>query len=117
MTQRKAIESMYIDKCDIIQTVSTKNPINQRTELTDKVVATGIPCKLSVNNVVGASDSATGSVATQITKVFLSPELDIPAGSKFSITHYGREFKYESSGYPAIYSCHQEVTLIRSDWA
>lgn len=116
MTQRKAIESLYIDKCDIIQLVSEKNPINKRTELTEKTVATDISCRLSVKTVNGASDSETGSTATQVTKVFLSPELDIPAGSKFLITHYGRKFKYESSGYPAIYSSHQEVTLIRSDW-
>ena len=116
MTQRKAIESLYIDKCDIIHMVSAQNPINKRMELTEQTVATDVPCRLSINTVVGASDSGTGSTATQVTKVFLAPELDIPAGSKFRITHYGREFKYESSGYPALYSCHQEVTLVRSDW-
>lgn len=117
MTQRKAIESLYIDKCDIIQLVSEKNPINKRTELTEKVVHKSVPCRLSIKNLAPASDSDTGSSASQLITVFLAPELDIPAGSKFLITHYGRTFKYESSGYPAIYSSHQEIRLQRSDWA
>ena len=116
MTQRQAIESLYIDKCDIIQLVSAKNPVNKRMEQTEQIVARDVPCRLSVKNVVSASDSETATTATQLTKVFIAPELDIPAGSKFRITHYGREFKYESSGYPAIYSGHQEITLVRSDW-
>ena len=117
MTQRKAIESLYIDKCDIIQLVSAKNPVNKRTELTEQVVHKSVPCRLSVKNIATASDSDTASSAVQVTTVFMAPELDIPAGSKFLITHYGREFKYESSGYPAIYSSHQEIRLQRSDWA
>ena len=116
MTQRKAIESLYIDTCDIIQLVSEKNPVNKRTELVEKVVHSSIPCRLSVKNIATASDSDTASSAVQVTTVFMAPELDIPAGSKFLITHYGREFKYESSGYPAIYSSHQEIRLQRSDW-
>lgn len=113
---RVPIESLYIDKCDIIQLVSTKNPVNKRTETTEQVVHSNVPCRLSTKIVGTASDSETASTATQVTKVFLAPELDIPAGSKFLVTHYGREFKYEASGYPAIYSAHQEITLVRSDW-
>lgn len=117
MTQRKAIESLYIDKCDIIQLVSEKNPINKRTELTEKVVHKAIPCRLSIKNSAIASNSDTGSSVVQLITLFMTPELDIPPGSKFLITHYGRTFKYESSGYPAIYSSHQEIMLQRSDWA
>lgn len=115
--QRASIESLYIDTCDIIELVSAKNPVNKRMELTEQVVHSNVPCRLSIKTMGATGDSETASSAVQITKVFIAPELDIPAGSKFLIRHYGREFKYESSGYPAIYSSHQEVTLQRSDWA
>lgn len=117
---RQAIESLYIDTCDIIQLVSVKNPVNHRVETIEQVVHKDVPCKLSVKNLASTSDTAvnssTASSTVQITTVFMAPELDIPAGSKFLITHYGRQFKYESSGYPAIYSSHQEIRLERSDW-
>lgn len=116
MTPREAIESLYIDECDIIQMVSTKNPENKRVESVEQVVYSKIPCKLSIKNIATASNSETASAAVQVTTVFLAPELDILAGSKFLITHHGRKFKYESSGYPAIYLSHQEVRLERSDW-
>lgn len=121
MNQREAIESMYKDTCDIIQLVGEKDPVTKRVKMTEKVVHASVPCKLSVKNLASASDTATNSptatVAVQMTTIFMAPELDIPAGSKFLVTHYGREFKYESSGYPAIYSSHQEIRLERSDWA
>lgn len=113
---RLAIESLYIDKCDIIQMVSAKNPENKRVEMKEQIVHSAVPCRLSVKNVATASDSDTASKGSQITTVFIAPELDIPAGSKLLITHYGRQFKYESSGYPAIYSSHQEIRVERSDW-
>lgn len=116
MTQREAIESLYIDTCDIIHLVSAKNPVNKRMETKEQVVHSNVPCRLSVKNIATASGSTTVNSAVQVTTVFMAPELDIPAGSKFLIRHYGREFKYESSGYPAIYSSHQEVKLERSDW-
>lgn len=121
MNQREAIESMYKDTCDIIQLVSVKDPVTKRTSMTEQVVHSNIPCKLSVKNLASVSDTATNSdtaaVAVQVTTVFMAPELDIPVGSKFLVTHFGRKFKYESSGYPAIYSSHQEIRLERSDWA
>ena len=116
MTHREAIESLYIDTCDIIGLVSTVNPSNKRTEMKEEILYSNVPCRLSIKNVSPASDSDTASSATQITTVFIAPELDIQAGSKFLIRHYDREFKYESSGYPAIYSSHQEIRLQRSDW-
>ena len=114
--QRKAIESMYIDTCDIYQLVGTKDPKTKRLDMKESLVHSNVPCKLSIKNVATANDTETASKAVQLTTVFMAPELDIPAGSKFLITHYGRKFKYESSGYPAIYSSHQEIKLERSDW-
>ena len=114
--QREAIESMYIDTCDIIQHVSVKDPVTKRVTMSEEVVHSNVPCKLSIKNIATSSDSNTASSAVQLTTIFMAPELDIPAGSKLLVTHYGRKFKYESSGYPAIYSSHQEIKLERSDW-
>ena len=120
VNQREAIESMYKDTCDIIQLVNVKDPVTKRVTTTEQVTHSDVPCKLSIKNMATTSDVATNSntasAAVQLTTVFMAPELDIPAGSKFLVTHYGRKFKYKSSGYPAIYSSHQEIRLERSDW-
>ena len=120
MGQREAIESMYRDTCDIIQLVSSKDPISRRVTTTEQVMYSNVPCKLSVKNLASTSDTAnnsdTASAVAQTTTVFMAPELDVPAGSKILVTHFGRQFKYESSGYPAIYSSHQEIRLERNDW-
>lgn len=121
MTIREAIESMYEDRCDVINLVNVKNEENRRTEQVAQTVYSDVPCKLSIKNLSSTSDttvnSTTASAALQISTVFMAPELDIKPGSKFVIKHRGRTFKYESSGYPAIYEDHQEIRLEWSDWA
>jgi len=44
--------------------------------------------------------------------------VDIPEGSKITVTQNGVTHDYERSGKPAVYSCHQEVPLeLFKEWA
>lgn len=115
--ERKIIESLYQDLCDVIEKQSIKNPITHITEQKDITVIQKQPCRLSFQNINSVSEGNV-AIQTQIVKLFIAPELDIKAGSKIVVTHKGRTLSYKRSGTPAIYSNHQEIVLEQLDkWA
>lgn len=107
---RKAIESTYIDSCNIYEKQEVINPITHVSEFNEILVHENKQCRVSFSNitVTGDNDAAT---QTQIVKLFIAPEINIKAGSKIAITHLGNTIDYKRSGVPAIYSTHQEIVL------
>lgn len=51
------------------------------------------------------------------TKVFAAAHLNIPAGCCMVITQYGKTIRYISSGEPVLYPTHQEILVVREDYA
>ena len=50
--------------------------------------------------------------------LYIDPSVDIPEGSKITVTQNGVTRDYERSGKSAVYSCHQEVPLeLFKEWA
>ena len=50
--------------------------------------------------------------------LYIDPSVDIPEGSKITVTQNGMTRDYERSGKSAVYSCHQEVPLeLFKEWA
>ena len=50
--------------------------------------------------------------------LLIDPSVDIPEGSKITVTQKGVTRDYERSGTPAVYSVHQEVPLeLWEGWA
>ena len=43
--------------------------------------------------------------------LYIDPSVDIPEGSKVTVTQNGVTRDYERSGTPAVYSTHQEIPL------
>lgn len=107
---RKAIESMYKDTCCIFEQQKVKDPTTHVTKLKEVEVHKDVKCKLSFSSITSAGK---GDVATivQVTKLFISPEIEIKPGSKIVVTHEGVTTAYQRSGVPAIHSNHQEVVL------
>lgn len=57
-------------------------------------------------------------VVAQAVKLFLSPELTVPPGSKVVVRRSDREFTYTRSGEPGVFSNHQEILLTEfKGWA
>lgn len=112
---RAAIERLYIGRCTIKQAVKTKNPSSKRVEFTDEILCENEPCRLSFISSSSANPSNTVSVADQVIKLFLKPELVVLAGSKVEITQNGRKFYFISSGQPSVHTNHQEVVLQLED--
>lgn len=115
---RKAIESLYDGKCTIIEHQKVKKE-DKSTGFQDVVVHEDIPCRLSFKTVTNTKPTETAaSAVTQITKVFLAPEIKVKPGSKMIITQNDVTAEYKSSGKPAVYSTHQEIILeLFKGWA
>lgn len=108
---RKAIELLYRDKCTIVEYQPIKDPISKRTSNKEVVVLENQPCKLSYKNITSTTDGKVAKL-TQTIKLFISPNIEVKAGSKLIITNQNNVTKeYARSGEPAIYPNHQEVVL------
>ena len=108
---RKAIESRYDGVCTISNYQNIEDPITFVTELKEVEVIKEQPCRLSYSSIPATTQTDTINAVSQSIKLFIAPEVNIPAGSKIVVTQNGRTTVYKNSGQPAIYSTHQEINL------
>lgn len=109
---RRAIESMYIGKCDIYEYKTIKNEVTKRTENKSVLVHSDIPCRLSFND--KASDRTEQKQMAEIgqeIKLFLSPDLIIKPNSKIVVTQNKKTVTYKNSTPPNFHTNHQEINL------
>ena len=111
---RKAIEITYIDTCTITNKEEYEKE-NSSTGFKDVIKCENAQCKLSYSSIPEASPGEVSTSAGQTIKLFIAPEIDIPAGSIITVTHYGVAGKYKRSGIPAVYVTHQEIILVREE--
>ena len=119
VAQRRALERMYTDRCNVIVREKSVNPVNKRTEFTEVTALMDVPCRVSFAALSGADGSPAAAVGQDV-KLFTAPEIAIPPGSKIIITRGGiKELNaYAYSSEPAIYPSHQEIRLeLWKDWA
>ena len=72
------------------------------------------PCKLSFETVTSTGGDSVATV-TQNVKLFLSPDVNIPAGCKIVVKRFNdleREFTYSKSGEAGVFTNHQEIQLV-----
>lgn len=124
---KAAVESLYSGTCTVTATTPAFDEITKQTTNTETTLFTNQPCRLSFisatpsdklvsfsHNLIHADTPRAHFVAQQI-KLFIDPALDIPPGSKISVTQNGVTSLFKSSGAPAVYSSHQEIELARLD--
>ncbi|HBE9436516.1 TPA: hypothetical protein KNH97_001497 [Clostridioides difficile] len=103
---RKAIEMLYRDRCTIVEYQPVKDPVTKRTNNKEVIVLENQPCKPSYKNIVSATEGKLAKLEQTI-KLFISPDIEIKAGSKLIIN----DKEYVRSGESAIYPNHQEIIL------
>jgi hypothetical protein len=108
---RKAQESLYDGVCTVIERQKVKDERSKLTDFKDVVVLENQPCKLSFKTLAATSQTESAANITQQTKLFISPDISINAGSKITVTQDGVTTDYTCSGVPAVYPTHQEVIL------
>lgn len=114
---RKAIESLYDDTCDVIVHAKVTDAVTHVTSFADKTIIAAQPCRLSYKSIPTTGDGSAATMAQSV-KLIISPDIDVPAGSKLVVTHKGTTTDYKRSGKPAVYSTHQEIELTLFDrWA
>lgn len=108
---RSAIESLYLDTATIIEYREVFDPEDGSTGVEEVVVFENQPCKVSHEYVHNAEDGAATDGITLVSRLFISPDIDIKAGSKIIITRNGVNTVYKNSGEPARYYNHQEIKI------
>lgn len=119
--RRKALESLYRDRCDIYEIRKAKNPATKQTMREWVLKQEDIPCRLSYGKSPAVSDGMSAGVSQTIT-LFLSPDIQVDEGSKITVRQnvggQQRSTVYENSGTPQVYAEHQQIELkLRKDWA
>lgn len=115
---RAALESLWKDSCSVYIKSEVKDPVTKITKLEDSILHQNKPCKLSFETILSTVDNSNAASPTQKIKLFISPDIEIPAGSKIVVTRNGKTTDYERSGEPAIFTNHQEITLeLFKGWA
>ena len=91
-----------------------KKGMDAKTKLTKAepvVTLENQPCKLSFETLKSAVQTDSAANIAQVTKLFVSPDVSIRAGSKITVAQDGVAADYTCSGVPAVYPTHQEIVL------
>jgi hypothetical protein len=107
---KRAFALIFADRCTVYTNAKTKNPVTGETEFTQTAIITDEPCRLSFSN-SPAADGGHVAALTQSVRLFISPDVEIPPGSKIEVIREGKTQTYSSSGEPARYVTHQEINL------
>lgn len=108
---KKAIESTYDGVLSVTEHKKVKDKVTKVTDYQDVVVLSDQPCKLSFEKITTAIQSDSSASVAQTTKLFVSPDIVIKAGSKITVVQAGVTTDYQSSGIPAVYDTHQEIVI------
>jgi hypothetical protein len=114
--QRAAIEFLYEDVCTITVTTYIKDPISKAGTPHERVVAEDQPCRLSFSSVTVPKEEDASAVITQAAKLFIAPEVEVPPGSKVTVTRVNGIIRhYKMSGLPASYLSQQAIPLVADE--
>ena len=112
---RVQIEKMYESTCSVWQFSRVYDKATHSTKMKKVALFENIPCHVSYGISGAAKQTDTISVIGQNITLYLPPEYAVPAGCEIIIEGQGRTTKYESSGEPAVYQSHQEISLTLDD--
>lgn len=110
-SQRKAIETTYTDTCNVY---NFEKVLNGSITTNQKVIKyKNIKCALSQKSLKTSEQTESQNKVLYDAKLFLSPNIEIKAGSYIEIKRFDRILEFEQVGESFIYSTHQEVLLKR----
>lgn len=112
------LEQLYTDKCTIYNRENVRDENTHITKQEWVVYKEDIPCRLSSKSISTVDSSSDYPIVRQEIKLFLSPDVEIKAGSKIEVTHLGETKIYKKSSTALIYENHQElnIDLQEKDW-
>lgn len=118
MKYKQALGILWKDRCKVTVREYIVNPDNGQDELQERVLFEDEPCRLSYKAVAANADTEEAAALKQTIKLFISSDIEVPAGSKIEITRNNKALAFTASGEPALYTNHQEITLdLFKEWA
>ena len=111
---RTALERLWKDRCSIFIREEVTDPVTHLTDSEEKPLLQDQPCKLSFETLTSSSGDPVAAIS-QTVKLFLSPDVNIPAGCKIVVKRFNdleREFTYSKSGEAGVFTNHQEIQLV-----
>lgn len=112
---RVQIEKMYESTCSVWQFSRVYDKATHSTKMKKVALFENVPCHVNYGISGAAKQTDTIAVIGQNITLYLPPEYAVPAGCEIIIEGQGRTTKYESSGEPAVYQSHQEISLTLDD--
>lgn len=110
---RIALERLWKDRCSIFIREEVTDPVTHLTDSEEKPLLQDQPCKLSFETLTSTNGDEVAT-AQQVVKLFLSPDVKVPAGCKIVVTRFNnleRKFTYSKSGEAGVFTNHQEIQL------
>lgn len=115
---QRAIKSLWNGKCTVTVRKSVTDENTGRVKTVETDIYTDEPCRISFSAVRVTEPTSNAAEVLQSVKLFISPAVSIPPGSKITATQNGITNIYEQSGKSAVYSEHQEIPLeLKKEWA
>lgn len=115
---KKAVQSLWEGTATVTVREGMLDERTGRTEPVERVTASELPCRISFSAVKTTEPTEEAARVPQAVKLYIDPSVDIPEGSKITVTQKGVTADYERSGKAAVYTCHQEVPLeLWEGWA
>lgn len=115
---REAQEALYFDTCTVTEYQESFDSETGLSSFGEIVTLQSQPCKLSFETLKEATSTGSSVAVSQVTKLFISPDVTIHPGAKISVTRNNKTIDYACSGEPFIDSIHQEIVLtLFKGWA
>lgn len=108
---KSALAALYEDTCNIYINEPVLNEATGITEYQETALHENVPCRISFGSVANAAADEVAPEVTQSITLFLDSGINVPAGSKISVTREGSTVDYCRSGVPSVYKTHQEIKL------
>ena len=110
---KEALQSLWEGVCIVYvrKPLDNPDPDTGRTVFNEEVIAENVPCRLSFSSITETSPDSGAARVTQTVKLFLDPDVIVPAGSKIIVAQNGVTGTYSQSGEPALYTNHKEIPL------
>ena len=115
---KKAVQSLWDGLATVTVLDGDLNTANGRTQQAERVVLKDVLCRISFKTVKSTELVDRAAQVAQTVTLHIDPAVDIPAGSKITVTQDGVTCDYEQSGKPAVYTAHKEIPLeLFKEWA
>ena len=102
--------------CSVVEFQEITDELTHITSQREVTVLENVPCRISFENIRQTEQTETANSKSQTVKLFVSPEINIRAGSKVIVEQNGVTTAFCASGENAVYFSHREVMLGLFEW-